>query len=713
MNLQNLFLTDYSKDPKVLDKFGYFLDDLAAKNKLEQVIGRESEIKSIIRVLTRKYKNNPILIGSPGVGKTSIIEGLALKISEGQVPSILFNKKIYVLDVSLLIAGASYQGEFENRLKAVINAIKESNNKIILFIDEVHMLVGAGKTGGAMDAANILKPALARGEIHCIGACTYDDYREYLLKDMALERRFQKINISEPTEEEALTILRGIKINYETFHGVKILDEALVAAVNLSQRYISNRYLPDKAIDLIDEACSEVKVSMSSVPEEIQEINQKITHLKIEVEALKKEKSILSKKKVKEDLVELKKLEDLVETLNKDWGKEKELLNKINLLKEKIIENEQNLTKFLNSGNFVEAGKIKHSILPKLKEELKEQEIESSKRKILKESINKDDIALIVSKWANIPVNKISESYRQKTLNLKKNLEKQIISQSNAIDLVYQVILRAQAGINYPNRPYGSFAFIGPTGVGKTELAKVLAENLFNSENDLIRYDMSEFSEKHSISKIIGAPPGYIGYERGGSLTEKILHRPYSIILFDEIEKAHPDVINILLQILDDGRLTDNFQKTINFKNTIIIMTSNLGTNSILKGNIEEGKIIFEEHFSPEFINRIDEIIIFNKLTKTAITKIARKKLGDLNLRLKEKNYELISTIAALNKIVDDTYKNSDKYGARLLNRYIQRHIESIIALHMISKPTPEVSEKLVLDLDNYDNFYIKTEKLS
>ncbi|WP_434414392.1 AAA family ATPase [symbiont of Argiope bruennichi] len=704
MNLN--FAPNYEKDPDILSKFGIFINDLYKNNKLDPIIGRNEEIQSIIRIITRKTKNNPILIGDPGVGKTAIVEGLVQKIVENNVPTFLQNALVYQLDMSSLIAGASFQGEFESRLKAVINKLKSSKEKIILFVDELHTIVGAGRTQGAMDASNILKPALAKGELKCIGATTLSEYREYIQKDPALERRFQKIFVQEPTANDTLTILRGLKTSYENFHGVKILDKALIAAVEFSQRYISNRFLPDKAIDLIDEACSDIKAKIASVPEELDLINQKLLNLKIEQEALKQEKDPESKFKFKENEKKIKNIEAEKKVLEDNWNKEKLVLEEINNLKNQLTENEDKLNKSLNVGDFVLAGKIKHAIIPKLKEQLKIFEEKKEKTNILKEVVTDYEIARVIEKWTKIPVSKITMSEKDKLLSLEKVLRENIVGQDFAIKSVCDAILRSRVNIKDPNRPIGAFVFLGSTGVGKTELAKNIAKVICDSENNFFRFDMSEYSERHSVSKLVGSPPGYIGYEKGGTLTEKVYHNSYCVILIDEMEKAHSEVLNLFLQVMDNGFLTDSLGKKVNFKNTIIIFTSNIASNEIIKKNFDKAIDIFKNSYSNEFINRLDEIILFNPLTKENVYQIINLYIENLNERIVKKKLKLTLTKKAIDAIYNNGY--SLAYGARPIKRYIEKNIESLIAYEIIKNDI----KNSIINIDfNLGNFILKFQK--
>ena len=673
---------DYSNDKDVLSKFGRNITTEVKNNKIDPVIGRDDEIRKIITILARKTKNNVILLGEPGVGKTAILEGLAQRIVAKDVPSTLQDKEIFELDMGALVAGAKYQGEFEDRLKAVLNKIKESNHKIILFIDEIHLIVGAGRNSGALDASNMLKPILARGEIDCIGATTLKEYQQYIEKDRALERRFQPVMVNEPTKEDTLSILRGLKDRFEAHHGVHITDNALVSAVNLSTRYISNRFLPDKAIDLVDEACAETRVEIESMPTELDEVERKIRQLEIERISLKQEvddQSKLRLSKLEEDLASLNKEK---EELTNKWNKEKEDIKEAKNIKEQIDSLSFKLNNYFANGNYQKASEIQYKEIPALKERLAKIESDENNHKLLSDVITEDNIASIVSKMTNIPVSKISKGDKERVLNLKEILSKRVIGQDNAITLVSDAILRQRAGINDSHRPIGSFLFLGPTGVGKTEVAKALAEALFDSESHIIRIDMSEYMEKYSVSRLIGAAPGYIGYEEGGQLTEPVRHNPYSIVLFDEIEKASPDVLNLLLQIMDDGRLTDAQGRLCDFKNTVIIMTSNIGSEEILSGNSQNIEKILHSSFKPEFLNRIDEIVYFNYLDKDVQLKIVDKMLNDLKGRLENEYYVVDFTDSLKEYILDQAYNK--EFGARPIKRYIQHNVETVLARKII-----------------------------
>ena len=680
----------------VLKKYGSNLTDLARQGKLDPVIGRDDEIRNVIRILSRKTKNNPVLIGEAGVGKTAISEGLAIRIFTGDVPASLKDKQVFSLDMGSLVAGAKYRGEFEERLKAVLDEIKKSEGRIILFIDELHLIVGAGKTDGAMDAGNILKPLLARGELHCIGATTLDEYRKYIEKDPALERRFQPVLVNEPTVEDTITILRGIKERYEVFHGVKIADSALVAAATLSNRFITDRFLPDKAIDLVDEACASIKTEIDSMPTEMDEINRKMIALQIEEAGLKKETDDISKSRLEKIQGELSKYKEKYDQMTAKWQNEKKQIESINKLKSDIEQVKIQIEHAKKEYDLNKAAELSYSTLPNLEKRLEAEEKEYEKTKgnnLLRNKVTEDEIAKVVSRWTGIPVAKLGESDKEKILHLADTLHKRVIGQDEAVTKVTDAILRSRAGIGDPNRPIGSFLFLGPTGVGKTELSKALAESLFDDEKNLIRIDMSEYMEKFSVSRLIGAPPGYVGYDEGGELTEAVRRHPYSVVLFDEIEKAHPDVFNILLQILDDGRVTDSQGRLVDFKNTIIILTSNLGASEILDGIHDDGTIsveatnavqsILKRSFRPELLNRLDEIIIFKPLTKSQIGKIVDLQLEKLASRLEDKQLKLKVTDDAKNQIIEQGFDVS--YGARPLKRFIQSMIEVLVAKTMLS----------------------------
>ena len=691
---------NYENDENVLQKFGRDINEEVKKGKVDPVIGRDEEIRKIIQILARKSKNNVILIGEPGVGKTAILEGLAERIVKDDVPLTLKDKTIYELDMGALIAGAKYRGEFEERLKAVLNKIKESDGKIILFIDEIHLIVGAGRTDGAMDASNMLKPMLARGEIDCIGATTLNEYRQYIEKDRALERRFQPVLVNEPTVEDTISILRGLKNRFESFHGVKIADNALIAAATLSNRYLTSRFLPDKAIDLVDEACASIKVEIESMPTELDELERNIRQLEIEKAALSKEKDESSKKRLEaleEDLNEKKALES---KLTEEWKVEKAKIVEAKKIKEDREKAQFDLDLAYSKGEYEKAGELKYKIIPALDKRLEALEVKNSKgESLISEIVDEEEIAKIISRQTNIPLSRIQKGDKQKVLDLKKTLEKRVIGQDEALSLVSNAILRQRAGIKDANRPIGSFLFLGPTGVGKTEVAKSLAEALFDSESHIIRIDMSEYMEKYSTSRLIGAPPGYVGYEEGGQLTEKVRRNPYSIVLFDEIEKAHPEVFNLLLQILDDGRLTDSQGRVIDFKNTIIIMTSNLGSTDILEGHKENVEMLLHQTFKPEFLNRIDEIVYFNPLNKETQLRIVDKLLGLLNKRLQESYYSVEFSDSLKQFILDSSY--SPTFGARPIKRFIQNEVETLLATSIISEQIDTKHKYLVDYVDN------------
>ena len=690
-------IPDYENDKEVLSKFGRNINEDVKKGKIDPVIGRDEEIRKIIQILARKTKNNVILLGEPGVGKTAILEGLAERIVKDDVPSILKDKEIYELDMGALVAGAKYRGEFEERLKAVLNKIKESDGKIILFIDEIHLIVGAGRSVGALDASNMLKPMLARGEIDCIGATTLKDYREYIEKDRALERRFQPVLINEPTVGDTITILRGLKNRFESFHGVKITDNALVAAATLSNRYLTNRFLPDKAIDLVDEACASIKVELASMPAELYELERKIRQLQIEKVALSKENDDSSKKRLNELNNELNSLLKEDQELTKKWQKEKEEINAVKNIKEKLEKARFDLDVALSHSEYEKAGELQYKTIPELEKMLKEQDVDKD-NKLLSQVVDEEQIGKIISKMTNIPLSKIEKGEREKVLDLKNVLAKRVIGQDNAISLVSNAILRQRAGIKDSNRPIGSFLFLGPTGVGKTEVARALAESLFDSESHIIRIDMSEYMEKYSTSRLIGAPPGYVGYEEGGQLTEKVRRNPYSIVLFDEIEKAHPEVFNLLLQMLDDGRLTDSQGRVVDFKNTVIIMTSNLGSEYLLNGESDKVESLLHQTFKPEFLNRIDEIVYFSPLSKDTQAKIVDKMLNALNERLKENYYQFSFSDALKKHILDSAY--SETYGARPIKRFIQNKVETVIATAIISQEV-DINHQYLVDYVN------------
>lgn len=684
----------------VLKKYGRDITESVRNGKVDPVIGRDEEIRNITRILSRKTKNNPVLIGEPGVGKTAIVEGLAMRIIKGDVPTSLKDKKIWELDMGALVAGAKYRGEFEERLKAVLKEIRESNGEIIMFIDEIHMIVGAGAVEGAMDAGNMLKPMLARGEIHCIGATTLNEYRKYIEKDGALERRFQKVQVSEPTVMDTITILRGLKSRFEVFHGVNIKDKALVAAATLSDRYITNRFLPDKAIDLIDEACATIKVQMESVPVELDNLNRSIMQLEIEKEALKKEKDDISKNRVIEIDNNLAELKNKANDLNNKWDMEKKQNALISKKKEELDRAQFELERAENNYDLETSAKLRHGVIPALQKELDTLQKENVSD-ILSDTVDEESVAQIISRWTNIPVSKLVGSEKDKLLNLESNMKKRVMGQDKALHLVSDAIKRARAGIKDPNRPIGSFIFLGPTGVGKTEVARTLAYELFDNEKHMIRIDMSEYMESHSVARLIGSPPGYVGYDDGGQLTEAVRRNPYSIVLFDEIEKAHKDVFNILLQILDDGRITDSQGRTVDFKNTIIIMTSNLGSEYILENNSNSDEMVMQElkhTFRPEFLNRIDEIIIFNSLSKDVVYTILDKLIHDIELRLQDKRIKINLTDNARKYIIDNSY--NEIYGARPIKRYVSRNVETMIA-NMIIEDKIMYNSTITIDVEN------------
>lgn len=692
-------MEDYSQEENILEKFGRNVNMDVKAGKVDPVIGRDEEIRKVIQILARKTKNNVILLGEPGVGKTAIVEGLAERIVKNDVPATLKDKEIYELDMGALIAGAKYRGEFEERLKAVLNKIKKSEGKIILFIDEIHLIVGAGRSDGAMDASNMLKPMLARGEIDCIGATTLNEYREYIEKDRALERRFQTVMVEEPTVEDTITILRGLKQRFESYHGVRITDGALIAAATLSNRYITNRFLPDKAIDLIDEACAGIKVEIESMPSELDEMNRKIRSLEVEKVALSKESDDSSKKRLEELEKELSKYKDESSKLTAEWQKEKAQIKEAKDLKSKVEEDKIRLGIYFQEGDFEKASKLQYQTIPELEKRIKEiTDSSQNGERLVDEIVDAESIARIVAKMTGIPVSRIEKGDKEKVLDLKETLEKRVIGQDNAITLVSNAILRQRAGIQNPNRPIGSFLFLGPTGVGKTEVAKALAEALFDNENNIIRIDMSEYMEKYSVSRLIGAAPGYVGYEEGGQLTEKVRRNPYSIVLFDEIEKADPEVFNLLLQILDDGRLTDSQGHLVDFKNTIIIMTSNLGSEYILHGEKDKVEEILHRTFKPEFLNRIDEIVYFNPLSKDVQLKIVDKMLHELQGRLEGQFYSVEFTDVLKKWILDSSY--TPNFGARPIKRFIQDKVETALATSII-KGEIDTKNKFLVDEKN------------
>ena len=680
---------------ETLEKYGYDLVERAKQQKLDPVIGRDSEIRNVVRILSRKTKNNPVLIGEPGVGKTAVVEGLAQRIVKGDVPDSLKDKKLFALDMGSLVAGAKYRGEFEERLKAVLEEIKASDGQILLFIDELHTIVGAGKTDGAMDAGNLLKPMLARGELHCIGATTLNEYRQYIEKDAALERRFQPVMVDEPTVEDTISILRGLKDRYEVYHGVKIADSALVSAAVLSNRYITDRFLPDKAIDLVDEACAMIKTELDSLPADLDEVQRKIMQLEIEEAALKKETDRLSVERLENLQKELAELREEFKSKKASWDQEKSAVERVSKLKEEIESLNNEIQIAQRNYDLNKAAELQYGKLPELQRQLEEAEESAKKREssMVHESVTDDEIATIISRWTGIPVAKLTESERNKTLNLYKELHKRVVGQDEGVEKVTEAIIRSKAGIKDPTKPIGSFMFLGPTGVGKTELAKALAASLFDNEQNMVRIDMSEYMEKYSVSRLIGAPPGYVGYEEGGQLNEAVRRKPYSVVLFDEIEKAHPDVFNVLLQVLDDGHITDSQGRTVDFKNTILIMTSNIGSQYLLEGIDENGNIKTDaetmvmndlrSHFRPEFLNRLDEIIMFKPLTKDNIGGIIELMLADVNKRLEDKELSIRLTDAAKSYVIEHGYEPA--YGARPLKRYLTKHVDTLAARMILS----------------------------